>query len=515
MPDPVVKAVEQDGTVIATLTDARVTRVTLELNATGGCEFTMPTTDANAGSVVPGVEIQIYYSDDPEDGPLFWGPVVRIQAGLDETTYQCAGLFWYFEHRNIGRADRVNQLTNGDFESGETNWAFEGVTHSVNTDGDYVNTGTKSERLEGATADHATFAYIGWDHPAGGHPDGDFLTASAWVFVPEDDFLGGAANDYGLVIINRRGGNVIGTNFDTIGDDTAKDTWVQLEAGVGGVKEGDAIEVRLVPPHGVAYFDTVTLTFMESLSFGYPPPAVDAQDVIEGLILYAQDRAPYDFGHGKSDLNITPNVPFLGLPVQRAYQFAEHRNIADAILEFVRMGAMDFIWLLTDTNRYFWADTLWDGTYETTLELDTNVADFTWSWDGEQAASQVVILGPGDGPDRPEGGATGTDVGGVWSAEIVESAPDNITIGQLDDRAAEVLAVHQYPMILEVTTLPGSGVITDLSAGNLRLGYFIPLHIERGWIDIQIDDDPPYRVTRIEANLETDQATLTLNRYPT
>lgn len=512
MPDPVVKAVEQDGTVIATLTDARVRRVWWELNATGGCEFTLPTTDANADSVVPGVEIQIYYSDDPEAGPIFWGPVVRIQGGLDETTWQCADLFWYFEHRYFGRADRVNQLTNGDFESGETNWAFEGVTHSVNTDSTYVLEGTKSERLEGTTADHATFAYIGWEHPAGGHPDGDFLTASAWVFVPADDYVGGAAGDYGLVMIHRRDGNVIATDAATIGNDFTFDEWTQLEVGLGGVKEGDDIEVRLFPPHGVAYFDLVTLTFMESLSFGYPPPAIDAGDIVEGIIQYAQDRAPYDFGHGKSDLNIDVNIPSFGsIKLQRVYQFAEHRNIADALLEFVRMGIMDFLWLYSSTQRWFWVNTpRWGGTYWTTLELDTNVADFTYSWDGEQAASQVVVLGPGDGPDRPEGGAVGTDVGGVWSAEIIESAPDDITIGQLDERAEEVLKVHQYPMILEVTTLPGAGVI-----GDLRLGRFVPLHIERGWINIQDDDDPPYRAVRMEADLETDQAVITLNRYPT
>jgi hypothetical protein len=330
------------------------------------------------------------------------------------------------------------------------------------------------------------------------------------VFVPAADYVGGAVSDFGLVGVHKRGATTINAQVAVIDDGTVKDDWVPLEVVLSGVIEGDTVDVLLFPPHGVAYYDLVTLTFMESLSFGYPPPAVDAGEIIEGIVLYAQDNLA-GFTHGKSDLNIGTDIPTVGVNLQRVYQFAEHRNIADALAEFTRMGIVDYDIVLTPTTRTFTSYAPRKGdTFGTTLELDTNIADFTYSWDGEQAASSVVLLGPGDGPDRPEGGAVGTDVGGVWSAEIVESAPDDATIGQLDARAAEVLAVHQYPAIIEVTTLPGVGII-----GNLTIGDFAAIHIERGWLDIEAADDPPYRVVRIEADLGNDQATYTLNRYPT
>ncbi len=506
MPDYEIVAVEQDGTVIGTLTDARLTRVSFELNGPGSAEFTMPTTSAQASYVLPGAEVQVYYGGA---NPIFWGPVVRIQGGIDETTWQCAGLLWYFDHRFMGRADRVNQLTNGNFESSETGWSFTGVTHSVNTNPTYVLEGSKSEKLTGTGADHTGHASQTWTHPAGGYPGGDWLIASAWVYVTSADYLGGALEDFGLVAIHKRGGTTLGAEVATIGDDTEMDTWIELEVTLTGVIDGDTIDVELYPPHGVAYFDLVTLTYMESLSVGYPT-AVDASEIIAAIVDYAQSRI-VGLDHGKSDLNIDTDIPTLGVNMQRAYQFAEHRNIGDALAEFPRMGYIDYDMTLTPTTRTLTGYVPRKGdTYGTTLELDTNLAGFNYSWDGEQAASSVVLTGPGDGPDRPEGGAVGPDVGGVWSAEIVETAPDNTTIGQLDSRAAEVLAVHQYPAVVEVTTLPGAGVI-----GNLTIGDFAPLHIEWGWFDIEATDDPPYRVVRIEADLANDQATYTLNRYPT
>ena len=88
-----------------------------------------------------GREIQIFTDGDL----IWWGVIVRPQAGLDETTWQCVELLWYFAHRFMGRADRTNLLTNGQFESGESDWSFSGVTHSIDTG--TVNEGTNSLKL--------------------------------------------------------------------------------------------------------------------------------------------------------------------------------------------------------------------------------------------------------------------------------------------------------------------------------------------------------------------------------
>lgn len=512
-----VKVVDQSGSSFGTLDDAKVSEPSSELNGVGAVTVTLTTTDPDAALMVLGREIQIFYQGGST--PLWWGVILRPQAGLQETTWQCAELPWYFAHRFMGRADRVNQIVNGDFESGESDWSFSGVTHTNSTA--EANDGTHSEKLEGATADHVGNAYQIWTHPSGGYPTGDFLVASTWVYIPSADYVGGALNDFGLVVVHRDGdGNVYDAAVAEIGDDTEKNAWIPLETLVKDVKEGHTVEVRLFPPHGTAYFDTVTLTYQESLSFGFGPtdPPVDVTDIIGDIVNYAQDRPTVsgDFNHGKSDLNIDPGGADTGEGRRVAYMFAEHRNILDAILEFVRNGICDISVEVTATTRTF---TVWPlsadsrtpklgkgSHYGTTLELDVNIADFSFASDLENAGSDVVMLGPGDGSDRPEGGATDPSfVGGAFTSEIVEQAPDNTTIGQLDQRAAERLKVAARPEILQVTTLPGAGVI-----GNLVVGDTVDIVISWGWVDI----NDTYRAVRIEADLLKDQATITLNPIP-
>lgn len=512
-----VFVVAQDGTPYpgsgagGEIANATVNSVSWELNGPGAAEISLATTDPDAALFLPGREVQIWLQG--ASAPIWWGPIVRPQSGLNETTWQCAGLLWYFGHRFLGRADRVNQLSNGDFEDGETDWTFTGVTHSVNTDPAFVLEGTQSLLLSGATADHNTYASQTWTHPAGGYPGGDLLTGSVWVWIPAGDYIGPANQEFGLVLHHHSaGGTLIDAQWEAgrINDDTPRDQWVPLEVAVTGVKEGDTVDMSLTPPHGDAYFDLATLTFMESLSFGYPDDPQDVTDIIGGIVDYAQNRV---FDHGKSDLGIGWAGDPTGTTRKIAYQFAEHRNILDAILQYVSEGICDISVEFDATTRTL---TIWPRSTDPrdmgrgvdwgVLTLDSTLADFTWSWDLEQAASTVILLGPGDGPDRPEGVATDTSfVGGAFTAEIVEQAPDNVTIGQLDARAAERLKVAARPEILEVTTLPGADVI-----GSLREGDTVEVVVAVGWVDL----DATYRVARVSVDLIKDQATITFNAIP-
>lgn len=508
-----VVVVAQDGTPYGTVAEAELSKPSWELNGPGAVEVTLATTDPDAAYMVPGREIQIYYQGGST--PIWWGPIVRPQAGLRKTTWQCAGLPWYFVHRFMGRADRINALTNGDFESGETGWTFNSVTHS--TDTAHVVEGSHALKLVATVTEGENWAKQIYTHPSGGYPGGDLLTLEASLWIDNAGYVAPAIELRGLFVAHRNAaGDLLFSDSTTLDDDTARDQWVDPtpQLGILNVQEGDTIDVRLYAPHGTVWWDLAILVYMESLSFGYPSTPVDVTEIIGGIVDYGQDRG--GFTHGKSDLNIDHGGDPTGVTRQVAYQFAEHRQLLDAIMEFVRQGLCDISVEFDATTRTFmvWpksADTrtppFGKGTlYGTTLELDVNVADFTWSWDLEQAASSVVLLGPGDGPARPEGGAVDTSLlGGAFTVEIVEQAPDNTTIGQLDDRAAERLAVAVRPEILEVTTLPGAGVI-----GNLVVGDTVPVLISVGTVDI----NATYRVVKIEADLLKDQATLTLNAIP-
>ncbi len=488
------KVVDIDGTVFGTLSDAaQISPIRDELNGAGSVTITLPTTHADAALMLPGREVQILNGSDV----VFWGPIVRPQAGLRESSWQCAGLLWYFQHRFFGRADRDNLISNGGFEDGEDDWAFEnGVGHSIETSGTYVLEGTNSLELNGLTADHDQYATQTYTHAIQYHPLGDAVTVSAYVKIPSAGYVGPAIESRGLAAVRRaEDGTIIGDPYVAkIDDSTARDEWVQLEVVVPGVHGDDTVEVRLYPPHGTGFFDDVTVTLMESLAYG----GNDVAEVIEGIVAYAQDRGA--FTHGKSDLNIDADADTTGKVVVRTYQFSEHRNIADALDEFVKQGVVDIGFELTATTRTLRAYHPAKGSYfGTDLDLATNLADFSWSWDGERAASSVVALGPGDGPDRPEGGAVDPSFLGGLTLEIVETAPDEVTIGELDAWAGETLAVAKAPQILEVTTLPGTPIPAT--------GDTVAVFISHGWLDIGAD----YRVASVEVDPYTTQAKLTLN----
>lgn len=494
--------VDIDGSVFGELVNATIGPVVTELNGIGSCDVTLATSDTDATLLQPGRELMI-----KRDGTvIWWGPIVRPKIGVLTSTWQAQGLLWYFSRRYMGRADRTNLLTNGDFEASEASWTFNGVTHAVETG--TVFEGTKSEKLTGGAADHTTYATQTYTHVLQSHPLGDYLTGSAWVYVPSSGYSGGAVADRGLFVIRRNSAGItIAATAAIINDATPKNTWIQLEAGVPGVSTGDTVEVRLYPPHGIAYYDLVTLTAMESLALGDEATGafLDAAEVAGHIVEYAQDN--YTFTHGKSDLNIGIDTPDCGTGIVRVYQFVEHRNILDAIQELVSLALFDMHVEIDATTRTFTTYAPRKGSYQagealTLTGVDANVADFTWSWDGQGATTSVILAGPGDGPDRPEGAAVDTAALGGLTLETVETAADSVRVADLDRVAAEILRVRSKPEIVEVTTFPAGSAITGLEVGDT-----IDLDLVYGASTVS----GRYRVVKISLNPNTDQATFTMN----
>jgi hypothetical protein len=497
-----VFVVDMDGSQFGELANAKIGPPAWELNGIGSVGGSIPTTEPTAALLQFGREIQIW-----RDGAvLWWGPIVRLEVKLWETTFQCADLAWYFKRRFMGRADRVNRLVNGDFESGETGWTFNNVTHSADTT--HVVEGTHALKLTGLTTEGENWAKQIYTHTVASFPFpvGDFLTVNARLWVASSGYVAPAIGLRGLFAEHRNAaGETLNVYIATppLDDDLPKDQWTETEIGLPAVCAGDTIDVRLYAPHGSCWWDLATLTAMESLSFGWQE-LVELADIIEGIVLYAQDRHP-EFSHGKSDLQI--DFAWVGATIMHdpiAYQFVEHRNIGDALNEFVNSGQLDMSVAITATTRTFTVHNPRKGSYKSgdTLQLDTNISTFTWSFDGEAASTDVVVLGPGDGPDRPEGGASNPGAFGGLTLERIDTAPDNVTIGQLDTAAAEILRVAQLPEIIEATGYPHSPLI-----GSLVEGDTVPVVLPLGWLDITAD----YRVVRWSLNPITDQPTWTLN----
>jgi len=493
--------VDIDGSVFGELENAKIGPITWELNGPGSVEISLPTTDPDAAHPRFGREVQIW-----RDGTvLWWGPIVRPQVQLWNASWGCAGLLWYFKRRFMGKADRTNLLANGDFESGETGWTFNNITHSADTT--HVVEGTHALKLTGLTTEGDNHAGQVYTHVTASFPFpiGDFLTLNAWLWVASAGYVAPALGLRGLYAEHRNAaGEIVDLQFTVLDDDTPQDQWangVGFEVGLPNVCAGDTVDVRLYAPHGDCWWDLATLTAMESLAFGYYAP-VDLADIIAGIVLYAQDR--FGFTHGKSDLLIDTDGPATGILLTRSWQFVEHRNIADVLNEFVKHGQLDMSVAITDTTRTFTTHSPRKGSYKAgdTLELDVNIATFTWSFDGETAATSAVELGDGDSPARPEGGASDPTLFGGVTLELVENAADGVTVGELDTAATEALRVAGNPEIIEATGYPHSPLIGELVEGDT-----VPVLISLGCVSVDAD----YRVVKWSLDPNTDQPTWTLN----
>lgn len=473
------------------LTNAVIHPIDIQLNEAETTQIDMATVDPQATELFdPTREIQIWRDDDV----LFWGPVVRLEANRDTITAQCAGPWWYLTRRYFGEADRANLFTNGGFEDGMTGWTAVGLTPVV--DPFRALEGRKSIRLTGDASDHTDHISQTWTHTAGGHPLGDLVTVAAWVWVASEDYAGTALDNAGMIVTHKDGGTTIFDALVEVWDDTPKDQWVRLtEVEVPNVFPGQTVTVDLYPPFGTAWYDLVTGTFMESLAF-------DEQDmatVISGVVLYAQDLY-LDFSHGKSDLGIDVDIDPTGITMSKSWQFADHQNIADELRLFTETrDGVDYSIDLTATTRTFRAWYPQKGTVRgTTLTYDDQIQAFTWAHDRNQVANNVVVLGPGDGPDREEGGASTTTAGPDLEDVII--APDATLPGELDRMATERHAVVSNPEILEV-------ICTDLFDGA-AVGDWFPVVIDLD--SIQVND--VYRVVRMVADPAMDTLALTMNR---
>lgn len=478
------------------LPGAVVRSVIWGLNEPGVADLEMRRTDTDLAEILdPTREIRI-----SRDGTiLLWGPAVRVEIDQDLARIQCADPAWYLTRRFFGRADRVNFLTNGDFEDGLTGWTASG-TSAVIDPFRAVNAGRSVRLTSTSTGDN----YLEQVHThTQVHPDGDLLTIAAWVWIQSAGYSGNAASDLGLFVERRDPTDA--TILDIAGDKgddnralidgtTPKDQWYRLETSIPFVKEGEKIHVRLYSPFGTVWWDLATLTEMESLSF----IDQDMATIVRGIVLYAQDRYP-GFSHGKSNLNLDPDIDPTGVTMSRTYQFADHANIDDELRKFTALrGGIDWRVVYPDSShRLFVAGHPHLGVVrdDLTLAWDTNISKFRYSRDRVQQATSATVLGPGDGPDREEGGATLDAVAGP-TLEDVSVAPDDTLPAALNLLADERLAVLTHPEILEVTC---ADIFGDVTVGD--------------WVPVTIPDlvDDTYRVVRIAADPANDSLSLTLN----
>lgn len=452
-----VRRTDMGGGEICTLADyLDLAPIEEVLNGYGSWSFRVHNLDPLAPFVVDLGEVQVW-----RDGThLATGVVVQSESTyeasgdriVDETTFHVRGLPWYFSHRLFGDADRTNFCANADFEVGTSSWTATGTTFSV--DGIRKKLNSSSAKLVSSVVGADWYIEQSAAIPPNGV--GNLITLAAWYYIEDGTWAGAALEERGLALYRvDAAGSVVQFEAASIDQETPRGVWQRAEVTVQVPPNvAETVRWRLYSPACTIRWDAVTVTLMESVSY-YD---TDQATIAGAIVAHAQDLA-----YGKSSLNIGLSTLATGIKRDRHYQHAEHGSIASALMEFPALDdGTDWSIETTGGARSFTTHYPRKGTARAAFAL----AEFTRvavTFDGDSAATSVVIGGEGDGPDREEGGAIDATAFGGLILEEWSAGPAGADIDSLDGRAAERLRLAKNPRVLSATLAPG-----------LRIGAWLP-----------------------------------------
>ncbi len=510
-----LKVTDPANSLNTTLTHAVPSSYTDELNGPGSFSFTMGLYDTQAALCDPslGREATLYNGTSG-----VWSGRIKsddVDLRRKKVTFRCAGLLDYFSDRMIDRgAGRINLLSNPEFEVDAvttrppTDWTEVGITSAVDNAQHVL--GSKSVKLTQANAGVLSYLYQAVSVTPIDTISGDLLTIAGWVYIDSGSWVGPAIGGWGLIVRQTDGGSTI---YDFRGDenaldsDTPQDSWQRYETttwippGVGA----RTVEVWLMGPGGVVWWDALSMTRMESLS----GPQADQADIAAAIVDFLQAHGAYS-GLPKSELNITPSVSSTGILRDFAFQFADHISGETALQQYAKLDdGFDYAVTPDRTFHVYYprrgTDRSATVTLTTSVSADNartaNCIVTRRTFDLAQGANDVVQLGSGDGPDREEGGATdGSAFGGVTVQRIMPPV-GNPKIDTLTPAATRELAVAKTPVSYEVI------VIDATLNGTLGLGDTVASNFNHGYVSETRD----LRIIALSLDPVTNVLTLTLN----
>lgn len=510
MPTFSVRIVEQDGTLVRTLSQANVERVRQGMNDDfGAAVFTYPKNDpAGATGQAADVLLLDRECEIRKDGTtIHRGPMVQraVRSGEGSLAVTSPGAGWYFTKRQIDAPVR-NLLSNGDFEGGSTDWTATACTQASATDvfrrGSKALRITNSTTFEDAYSQHAAVTVTGTGV-------GTELTVAAHFKV--ESWTGPAIYSRGLFIESRDSGVVETYNEHegAIDDDMALATgeWQRVEATLWvPPNETRDIYVRLYAPNGVVVWDEVELVEPVSLAIA-PGTPEDIAETANRIVAFAQDTT-----YGKTDLDIaTTTAPTTGITFEfpKAFHFSDHTPVDRALNDEIVPLGVD--WNITPAKVFtvYHPRKGTDRSASVTLDLNQNwtegVASYTFDEDGGATETDVTMLGEGDGPDREEGRSSDTSDTGGLVLQGTYAAPPGTTIDKLDDLAADKTA--RTARTVKVLGVVVYGDFVDL----LELGDVVDVNIVDG---DAVSITGNWRIVQWELIPRTNTLELMLNEEP-
>lgn len=530
-----VLVVKKNGRVLVELENATATGIKHEIGSHDECTVTLPITDRKLARVLDKKvrEVQVWRGNRLE----VWGPVGRPQVDANFVSLPVKGASWYFDRRFVGSSQIVNHVTNPDFTA-LANWRQLQSAYFL----DYMPIGygavgvVTSPSRPGAHAAQMTIVYdfyhpgygqvtIVQDHPVTTTAAGMTATLTCWMYVPSADFLSyGPDNQRGLTLarmptdyrtnnfftrtggVNSWGGargyytDFLDVQVAAFTADDPFDTWIKKAVSIDlPPNVSETVTIGLGGIEGKTYWSKPRLTYNDGLEF------VDVEQgaIIAGLVEHAQDPA-----FGKSDDNIDTSWTPAGVRRSLVAPFAEHANVWSTIQNYTTQdNGVDISMRYSTHKRTVVVSYPQLGNWQPKMVLATgrNVADFTWTWDGEAAANTEIMLGAGNATDREEAGATDTSSYAEGTVlEAVQTATPETDDDDLIHLAEGHLLYDVDPEVLQVTTDAGAGLVD-----RLMLGDSMPVNLVKGLFRVLGN----YRCVSLTIN-DDDSLDLTLNKVP-
>ena len=480
---------------------------------------------------------------EPWVSPSVGGPVTTTKShtvvsgdtlwDLAETYYGSGIQWWRIYNANQAQI-QADAIASGLWNPRDPgHWIFPGQVFTI--------PGITTEEVRAAPPDDGTRwgDVFGWQSfTVAGGVRGVTATLVGWVKVPTGQFRSWGMGRWGLMLM-RMASNWRTSNFWSSG---SGNTWGGARAFYTDVKEYTSSrldeghpmdgwirhEVAItVPPgateqiiarvNGVAgrtYWDKLSLTYDSA----FEQHDTDQATIVAELADHAQDPA-FD----KNDVNISADAPPSGVERTLVALHSEHGNVWDLMRQFTEYrDGLDLGMRYTPTDRILTTHYPRKGVERRGLhlQLGRNLASFSWTFDGEAAASSVIVLGTGDGSDREESASIDATAfaDGLILESVVAVGPDT-PVDLLAELADEALAVVVNPEVLTATTYPHDPDRPERNLiGRLWEGDTVPVTIRKGRIVVagaitghQFEVDADYRVVELTI-LENDALQLTLNR---
>lgn len=430
------------------------------------------------------------------DGVLIWqGPFVTANVSLSGTVKLGAlDLGYYVTRKFMGAAERKDRLQGiGSMDrAGLPGWTQTGSC--VKTRSTTIKArGIGSAQLTGNGAISASFI-----HEALHQGSDETLHLTAVVAVPSGTPVGtGLA---GLTIRNYAGGPVVDESIVVVDEDTNIGGWTRIDTTARvpiGASRHVTVTLISLGSHGDTYFDDVRALHNDTT--GIASPGADLSTHGVAIINHLQGGRGQGVGFKLRPMVVTNSgtVEVLGV------RHLEHTQGSDLLQALVdRDDGIDW-WIEPDGirgPRAFCFAHRRGVDHDNLTFHDRVVTSGGWSHDESELSSKVVVIGDGDGVDRPEGGYWDTSRTAGLTLDYLHRPPNSTRLSALDPMARQVWAQKSQPQ-----EVPGPLTIPDSWLPDIVPGDTFPTELAVG----KVRTNARIRVATITLDDEAGQLVLT------